>query len=65
MSLPGAELGDVLYSGHSGLKPGVGHLVQLSAIGGDDVAEVLMHNVGASTVDIGSGRLRVVAMKVS
>lgn len=65
VSLPGAELGDVVYSGHSGLQAGVGHLIQISAVSGDDVAEVLMHNVGPSPVDIGSGRLRVVAMKMS
>ena len=65
VSLPGAELGDPLFSGHSGLQPGAGQLVQLTAISGEDVVEVLMHNVGKDPVDIASGRLRVVVMKVS
>ena len=63
LPLAGAELGDPLFCGHSGLTPGV-HRVQLSAMSGEGVVEALLHNAGTESVDIPGGRLRVVIMQV-
>jgi hypothetical protein len=38
--------------------------VQLTAMSGEGWVEAMLHNVGAQTVDVGEGRLRVVVMKV-
>lgn len=63
IKLNGAEPGDVTLCGHSALLPGK-HRVQLTAMSGEDWVEAIMHNVGAETLDVGEGRLRVVVMKV-
>ena len=64
MSLPGADLGDATFCGHSGLRPGQ-HRVQLSSMSGEGVVEAMLHNVGEDVVDVGAGRLRVAVMQMA
>jgi hypothetical protein len=62
MPLRGVEPGDVLSCGHSSVQPEL-HTLQLTVSAGDGMVKAVLQNLG-NTVDIPSGQLRVVAVKM-
>jgi hypothetical protein len=62
MPLRGVEPGDALSCGHSAVRAEL-HTVQLTASAGDGIVKAVLQNLG-DTVDIPSGQLRVVVVKM-
>jgi hypothetical protein len=62
-SLAGAHHGDLTMCAHTSVRVGI-HRVQLSAIAGEGVVEVVLLNVGKEPVDVPLGQLRVAVTKL-
>ena len=63
VELAGAELGDPVLCGHSGVQPAT-HLVQLSAASDEGRVQITLRNGGQTPVDVGDGRLKVAVVKL-
>ena len=64
IDLAGAEHGDLTMVAHQAARVGV-HRVQMSAVSGDGLVEVIVANVGEEPVDIPGGQLRVGVTKIA
>ena len=61
--LGGCRQGDIVMVAHAGLVPRL-QRVQLTAVSGDEEAEVTLVNVGTEPVDVPAGRLRLVVVQM-